>query len=352
MVTLSVLDQVPVFYGSSAAQAIQETITLAQTVERMGYKRFWVAEHHSNDVLACPAPEIFVATIAAHTHQIRVGSGGVMLPHYSPLKVAETFRLLSAMYPGRIDLGIGRGPGAGELTCKALQSQAFSMTNEEYAQQIQELIGFLADALPEDHPYKEVRAMPDGPATPDVWLLGAGPHGAEIAATQGLSYSFAQFFQKQTVPQVLENYRQHFQPSSTLQQARANLAVRVICADTEAEAQRLASSFWRLILAFQGRKTLAITPEGFLRIPVAEDTIDDQFTTQDHDYMQENELMMITGNPSQVHNKLTELAELYGVDELTILTICPDLHARIHSYALLAQAFGIQTATQPGITTH
>ncbi|MBV9690149.1 MAG: hypothetical protein JO202_10630, partial [Ktedonobacteraceae bacterium] len=173
----------------------------------------------------------------------------------------------------------------------------------------------------------------------------AGLKGAEIAASQGLSFCFAQFFQKRELPQAMEIYRQQFCPSQSLYQARASLAVRVICADTEKEAQRLASSFWQLVLAFQGSTQLHISPEGLLRIPLAEEVENYVYSERDYQFMRENELMMIAGNPTQVKERLIELAQLYGVDELIVLTICPDMNARLHSYQLLAQAFGLQSET-------
>jgi luciferase family oxidoreductase group 1 len=339
MVTLSVLDQVPFFRDKTATETIKESIALAQAVERFGYQRFWIAEHHGG-ALTCASPEILVAAVAASTTRIRVGSGGVMLPHYSPLKVAETFRLLHALFPDRIDLGVGRGPGASPEICKVLRPDSAPVGNGKYTQQVCDLIGFLENTFPEGHPYQGIRAMPEGPGSPEVWLLGAGPQGGvEIAASLGLSFCFAQFIHNRTHQQVLETYRQRFCPSPFLSEPRASLAVRVLCADTEEEARRLALSFWLVCLATQGGDKARLLSEETPRVPTAEEAAAYNYTEQDDAFMQENQLMMLTGTPVQLRERLEELAALYGVDELVITTSCSDLRARIRSYQLLAQAF-------------
>lgn len=339
MITLSVLDQVPFFQDRTATQTINESIALAQATERLGYQRFWIAEHHSG-ALTCASPEILVAAVAANTTRIRVGSGGVMLTHYSPLKVAETFRMLHTLFPDRIDLGIGRGPGANAEICKVLRPDGMSVAKHQYPQQVGDLIGFLENSFPEGHPYQGIRAMPDGPGSPEVWLLGAGPQGAvEIAASLGLSFSFAQFLHNRTHQQVLQIYRQQFRPSRFSSHPRASLAVRVLCADTEEEARRLASSFWLICLATQGGDKTHLLPKATPRVPTAEEAATYHYTEQDNAYIYENQLMMLTGTPRQLRERLAELAELYGVDELVITTTCSDFRARIHSYELLAEVF-------------
>ncbi|MBV9020936.1 MAG: MsnO8 family LLM class oxidoreductase, partial [Ktedonobacteraceae bacterium] len=227
MVTLSVLEQAPVFCGSTAAEAIQQTIALAQAVERLGYRRFWLAEHHKDRLLASSVPEILAAAVAAHTTHIRVGSGGVLLPHYSSFKVAETFRMLHTLFPNRIDLGIGRGAvGAPDIDKLLGLSTTSGDSGNSYAQQIRDLINFVENTLPDGHPYEGTRVMPDGPGSPEVWLLGSGPNSVEIAASLGISFCFAQFLNQRPLPKVTAAYRQQFRPSASLREPRASLAVR------------------------------------------------------------------------------------------------------------------------------
>jgi luciferase family oxidoreductase group 1 len=244
MIALSVLDQVRFFRGSTASETISESIALALEVERLGYQRFWIAEHHSMGHFACASPEILAAVIAAHTARIRVGSGGVMLSNYSPFKVAETFRLLHTLFPGRIDLGIGRGAGANPPALDALNPSHNAGETDHYSQQVQDLVGFVQNNLPETHPYYGAWTMPDGPGSPEVWILGSGESSMEIAADQGLPFCFAQFIHSKARPHIIAAYRQHFRPSYSLPAPRASLAVRVLCAENAEQAQQLARSFW------------------------------------------------------------------------------------------------------------
>ncbi|MBV9257861.1 MAG: LLM class flavin-dependent oxidoreductase [Ktedonobacteraceae bacterium] len=341
MVTLGVLDQLPVFRGSTPSQVIQESILLAQSVEDLGYQRFWVAEHHSSG-MACASPEILVAAIAAQTKHIRVGSGGVMLPHYSALKVAESFRMLQALFPGRIDIGIGRGLGASPLTRQVLNPRE-KVDDETYTQQIEDLIGFLHNNFPSDHSYQKIRAMPDGPGAPAFWLLGAGAFGVKIAARLGLSFSFAQFIRPTTEPEILQTYRQTFQPGSFEDKPRAMVTVRVVCAETEEQAQRLARNFWVVNVQRTKESPLSIFKQAG-RLPAGEEVEQYHMTGEDEEFMQKNELMMIAGTPTQVKQRLLQLAADYQAEELMILTYIPDFQARLRSYELLAEAFALTPA--------
>ncbi|GCE50006.1 luciferase family oxidoreductase group 1 [Thermosporothrix hazakensis] len=319
---LSVLDQLPVY--TEAAQAVRESVALAQAVEQLGYTRFWVAEHHSDPVMACASPEVLVAAIAAQTSSIQVGSGGVMLPYYSSLKVAETFRLLHALYPGRIDLGIGQGPGASAEAMAALKRGV----DEPYDQQIRALLHFLTATD------STVRAMPEGCGAPRVWLLGGGTKSVELAASLGLSYCFAQFIQKRCFPEVMQTYRAHFRPSALQAEPCASLAVRVICAEEEAEAHRLARVFW--LTAIRAQRALPCE-----RLPALDEALRYEYDEQDQAFLREHELLMVAGTPEQVRTRLLKLADIYAVDELVVLTICPDYTARVRSYELLARAFAL-----------
>jgi luciferase family oxidoreductase group 1 len=337
MLTLSVLEQVPVVCGCTAAEAMQETIALAQAVERLGYRRFWLAEHHNGGLLACPVPEILAAAVAANTTHIRVGSGGVLLHHYSTLKVAQTFRMLHTLFPNRIDLGVGRGLAVNPDVRKLLGLSTTSTgSGDPYAQQVQDLIGFVENGFPDDHPYGHIRVMPDGLGSPEVWLLGSGFNSVEIAASLGISFSFAQFINRHPLPKVIAAYRQRFCPSASLSEPRASLAVRVLCADSEREAQKLALSFWLVSLKAAKEKKEAPC------LPSIEEASCYPYTEQDLALAREDALMMVAGDPIQVKTVLTGMAKLYGVEELVILTTCPDFKARLRSYQLLAEAFELK----------
>ena len=244
----SILDQSPAKQGQSEDGAIRESLALARLCDRLGYHRYWVSEHHNSAALAGTAPEILVAAIAATTTRIRVGSAGVMLPHYSALKVAEQFRVLEAIAPGRIDLGVGRAPGSDQLTAMALNPH--SNAHDEFPRQVVELQHWLTGtALPDEHPYRRVAAHPQGPTSPDVWILGSSDYGAQLAAHFGLPYAFAYFFSDgKGVEQALELYRRNYRPSERHPVPVATICVWALAADTEAEARRLMSSreLWRI----------------------------------------------------------------------------------------------------------
>jgi luciferase family oxidoreductase group 1 len=332
-IILSVLDQSPIRDGGSPAQAINETVALAQAVERLGYHRYWVAEHHASAGLAGTAPEILVARLAACTTALRVGSGGVMLSHYSPLKVAETFRVLEALYPGRIDLGIGRAPGSDYLTARALEHGPGALGIEHFPSQIADLLGFLHDALPRGHPFAAVKAQPASAGAPPLWLLGSSDQSAAYAAHFGCAFSFAHFITNLGGPQVMDGYRRLFRASPWLAAPEGSIGVFVLCADTEDEAQRLATSrdLWRLRFD-QG----ALGP-----IPSIEEAEAYPYTREDRLRIAHHRRRQVIGAPEQVKAKLLALGETYGVGELVIVSICYDFAARLRSYALLAEVFGV-----------
>ena len=242
MIALSVLDQSPIRAGGTPAQAIAESIELAKACERFGYRRYWVAEHHSSEGLAGAAPEILVARLAGVTSTMRIGSGGVMLSHYSALKVAETFRMLETLYPGRIDPGLGRAPGSDYVTARALAHGPGALGIEEFPRQIQDLLAYLRDEVPSGHPFAGVSAQPRGATNPEPWLLGSSDQSALYAAYFGLSFSFAHFITDRMGPEIMAAYRAQFRPSAWLAQPQGSIGVAVICAATEAEAERLAKS--------------------------------------------------------------------------------------------------------------
>jgi luciferase family oxidoreductase group 1 len=332
-VRLGVLDQSPIRAGGTAGQAINESVLLAEATERWGYHRYWLAEHHSSQGLAGTAPEILAARIAAATSTMRVGAGGVMLSHYSALKVAESFRVLEALYPGRIDLGIGRAPGSDMRTARALQHGA-PFGAEQFPQQVVDLIGWLRDGLPAGHPYAGVEAQPGGEGMPEIWLLGSSDQSAILAAYLGCAFSFAHFITDEGGIEVMAAYRRLFRAAPWRREPCGSVGVFVLVADSEAEALRLARSrdLWRLGLE-RGRIGPIPTIEEAEAYPYSED----ELRRIAHYHRRQ-----IIGAPEQARGRLLSLAGAYGVEELIIVSICYDFAARLRSYELLAQAFDLQ----------
>jgi luciferase family oxidoreductase group 1 len=330
---LSVLDQSPVRSGGTAADALHETLDLAQACDRWGYQRYWLAEHHSTPGLAGSSPEVLIGQVAARTSRIRVGSGGIMLQHYSPLKVAECFRVLETLFPGRIDLGLGRAPGSDQLTARALKAEA---SPEAFPQQVADVVGFLRARLPAGHPFARVVAMPSGPGAPDVWLLGSSDQSAMLAAQLGLAFSFANFISAEGGAEITRAYAREFRPSELLAAPRASAAVFVVCADAEAEALRLAKSRELFIVRlYTGRAG---------RYPSVEEAEAYAYTDHERGIVEHARRRVIAGAPEQVRERLLGLAAEYGVEELVVVTITHDVKARRRSYELLAQVFGLEEA--------
>jgi luciferase family oxidoreductase group 1 len=335
---LGVLDQSPVRKGGTTADAIAETIQLAKHCETLGYHRYWLAEHHNTTSFAGSSPEIMITRVAAETSKMRVGAGGVMLTHYSPLKVAENFRVLETLYPGRIDLGLGRAPGADQRTSMALQAGPQAWSIEAFPQQVALLRAFLEDAKGDDafgaeHPYRGIHASPRGPGLPEMWMLGSGVHSAIYAAELGLGFSFAHFINADGGPEVTQAYRERFKPSEGFPSPQVSVGVFVLCAETEDEAQRLAATrnLWVLQL-FSGRGGAFPSPEEALAYP---------YTDDERARIRAIEARGIVGTADQCKRKLESLAADYGADELIVLTITYDFSARLKSYELLASAFGL-----------
>jgi len=330
---LSVLDQSPIREGGTASQALAETIELAKLADALGYERYWLAEHHDASGLAGSAPEILIGRIAGATAGVRVGSGGVMLTHYSPFKVAESFRMLEALYPGRIDLGIGRAPGSDQRTALALNAGGGSGA-ETYPRQVAELIAYLGPGLAPGHPFAGITAMPAIDTAPEVWLLGSTGDSAAIAAYFGQAFSFAHFINDRDAEAVLQGYRRAFRPTKAHGTPRGNVAVFVLCADTESEALRLAKSrdLWRLRLD-QG----AISP-----VPSVETAENYPYSPAEIARIERNRRRYVVGDPEQVRTRLGAIARGCGVDEIVAVSICYDFSARLRSYRLLAEAFALE----------
>lgn len=336
MVRLSVLDQSPIRAGCTPADALRETLQLAEYCDRAGYHRYWLAEHHSTGGLAGSAPEIMIGQVAARTRNLRVGSGGVMLSHYSSLKVAETFRVLESLYPGRIDCGIGRAPGSDGLTAGALAHGPGALGIEHFPSQIRDLQAWMDGDLPEDHPFRQVSAMPSGDSSPELWLLGSSDQSAAYAAYFGCAFSFAHFINTEGGSQVMEAYRRHFEPSAQLSQPQGSIGLFVICADTEAEALdlRWSRDLWLLRL-YTGRTA---------PVPTVEEAKNYPYSDREKAIIEHNRPRTIAGTPEQVRARIGELGTAYGVDEFVIVTICDRFEARLRSYELLADAFALAPA--------
>ena len=327
---LSVLDQSPIAAGSTGAAALRNSIVRAQCGEQAGSPRYWVAEHHGTPMLACASPEVLIGAIAASTARIRVGSGGVMLPHYSPLKVAETFSMLSALYPDRIDLAVGRAPGSDPLTAFALQRDRRHPAPDDFPQQLVELLAYLWDRMPPDHRFARLAALPGRPARPECWLLGSSPQSGEWAAELGLPYAFADFINPLGAA-IAAHYRQHFTPSAVNPAPQVTAAAWVLCADTDDEAERLASS---------SRMAFTLFLQGtFIPVPPVETALD--FLARNPGSVEAlgRRRRSIVGSPAGVRAGIEALAAEYGADEVMIVTITHDHAARRRSYQLIADAF-------------
>jgi luciferase family oxidoreductase group 1 len=329
---IGVLDQSPVRSGGTEQDAVAETIQLAQACEEWGYHRYWLAEHHGTDGFAGSAPEIMIPRVADATSRIRVGSGGVMLSHYSPLKVAETFRLLEVMFPGRIDLGIGRAPGSDQLTAAAL-AYGSQIGIEYFPTKIADMIAFLTDQIPPTEVFARVRATPRSSTAPDVWLLGSSGGSATYAAQFGLPLSFAHFIAPGGGADVIRAYRAAFKPSELYPEPRVNLCVFVICAERKEEALRLAKSrdLWRIRLE-QGE----LGP-----YPSIEEAEAYEYSEAEQAGIERTRGRTVIGTPDQVRPALETLIETHGADELIVLTITHNFAARLRSYELIAEAFGL-----------
>ncbi len=337
---LGVVDQSPVPNGFDAHHALDATLDLARLCDGLGYHRYWLAEHHSTNSFAGSAPEILVARVAAATDRIRVGTGGILLPHYSPYKVAEQFRLLETLFPGRIDLGVGRAPGGTGGPAAALRWGRDAIPVERFPEQLQDLVGWLGERFEDDHRWRRVRATPRGTDAPEMWVLGSGGSTAEVAARLGLGYSFAQFIGGADGRAAVARYREVFQDHGIHAEPAAHVAVGVICAETRQEAERLALSKhlwrWRII---RGIDRGIPTPEQAERafadagVPLEELGRDGK---------------SVVGDPDDVRRQLHAIAEHYGVDEVMTVTITHDLEARRRSYELLAEVMELEGVAAVG----
>ncbi len=336
MVPLSVLDLSPVTTGIGGAQALRNSIDLARHAERIGMTRYWVAEHHSMPSIASSAPDIMIGQIAAATSRMRVGSGGVMLPNHAPLAVAERFKVLEGLFPGRIDLGLGRAPGTDPATSYALRRRQDDPNADDFLDRFQELLLFEQQGYPEGHPFRNVRAMPQDVPLPPIFLLGSSGYSAQLAAHIGAGFSFAHHFSDLDPTGPMSTYRSQFRPSPANDKPVAILAVHVVCADSDAEAERLATS---VDLNFALRRQGQYRP-----IPSPEEAAAHSYSQTDRALIGRNRTRLVVGGKDKAMAHLEPLIRSTQADELMVTTMIYDHEARKRSYALLAEAFGIASA--------
>ena len=337
MIRLSVLDQSPVPAGSTPGQALQNSIELARRVDALGYTRFWMSEHHAMDTLACTAPEMMLARIGAETQRIRIGSGGIMLPHYSAFKVAEVFRTLHALYPGRVDLGIGRAPGGGPVETLALKRDRAAKMVDDFPAQVDELLAYFNKGFPAEHPFGRLRVSPEMPGGPDVWMLGSSMWSSAAAADFGLPYSFAHFFSPVHTRVAIEAYQRGFLAASregARKKPEATVAVGVICAETVEEADYLAASV-RLLqkrIRLGDRSPVASAGGRFAGVEVA----------RGYCCGRGGMAAVFCWDSGYGGRKLRAMAGELGIGEMVVNTIVWEQAKRLRSYELLAAEFGLR----------
>ncbi len=334
---LSILDQSVAAAGKGHDDTIRQTLALAEQAEAWGYHRFWVSEHHSHPSIVGSAPEILMAAIAARTQRIRIGSAGVMLPHYAPYKVAEQFRVLDALAPGRIDLGVGRAPGSDGRTAQVLNPDRYA--SERFPQQVMELQAWVqGQDLPPGHPGHGIHAYPAAATAPTLWMLGSSDYGAQLAAHLGMPYAFAWFITDgQGADNALAIYRETFKPSTLLRQPHATVCVWALAADTDEEAWRLFDSRarWRMDRNL-GRLGPLLPPEQALR----------EYSAAEQMALDKLRANAIVGSASTVGSRLRQLAQRLAVDELVLITWTHDAQAQRRSFELLAPEFSLTAQGQ------
>jgi len=325
-VPLSVLDLAPVGQGSTSAEALRNTLDLARHVERLGYHRYWLAEHHNMPGVASSAPAVLIGHVAAATERIRVGSGGVMLPNHPPLVVAEQFGTLEAFHPGRIDLGIGRAPGTDGLTAQALRRSTAPLSADDFPQQLAELLHYFEPPTPD----QKVIAVNAPGNKPPLWLLGSSGYSAQVAGLMGIPFAFAHHFSAENTLPALALYREAFQPSAVLDKPYAMVAAAVVAADDDEHARYLAMPSGLSFLRLRGgRPGLFPSPEEAAAYP---------YTDLERLFVEDRLSSMIVGGPDTVAKGVAELLERTQADELMVTTMLHDHPDRLRSYELLTKA--------------
>ena len=333
---LSVLDLSPIDAGVSSGQALRNTIAAAQVADRLGFTRYWLAEHHNTTMLASSTPEVMIGYVAEATKHIRVGSGGMMLPNHAALKVAETFRLLNALHPDRIDLGIGRAPGTDGRTALALRGSRGALGADDFPEQLAELFAYSGErgGFPAGHPFRSVKATPDDVALPPIWLLGSSDYSAQAAAELGVGFSFAHHINPGFALPAIELYRANFKPSERLQAPKVILTTSLVCAETEERADELATGVGLTWLKLRsGRPEALQAPETAKDYP---------YTEMEREVIRDYRSRLTIGTPTVVRDRLLELQKATGADELMITSLVYGFENRIKTYELLAEAFELQ----------
>ncbi|MFJ7830448.1 LLM class flavin-dependent oxidoreductase [Peribacillus sp. NPDC046944] len=325
---LSILDQSPISSGQTAQQALHDSLLLAQEGDRLGYNRIWLTEHHDLPGLACATPEVMLSYIGTQTKNIRIGAGAVLLPHYKPYRVAETFNMLATLFPGRVDLGIGRAPGGSAEATMAL-SDNYLQNVYKMPELVQELLHFLRGDFPENHQFSNVAAAPVPETLPEPWILGTSEKSAKLAAENGVAYAFGEFMSQNDGVKSLQHYRSHFQPKGNLLSPKTILTVSVICAEDEQKAKEIALSntLWR-IQSDKGESSM---------VPSIEEASEYVWTDREKEWKRKIDEKMIVGSPSQVKRRLLDLKEQYQADEIMIITITHLLEDRLNSFRLIAK---------------
>ncbi len=326
---LSVLDQSPIIRGHTARRAIEETLALARRADELGYHRYWLAEHHAIAALADPCPEMLVARLGSETKNLRVGTGGVLLPYYSAFRTAESFRMLEALYPGRIDLGIGRAPGGDARTAHAVTGGGFPDA-ARFPEQVQEVVSHLDGTLPKGHPFHGVRVQPEGETAPEVWLLGSSDYSGVLAAELGLPFSFAHFINPRGGEAVTQFYRTRFKPGREAK-PRVMVCTFAICAESDAEAERLAAPI------DLRRLHMALSVDS--PVPTDDEAARHRYNEEERRYVMGQRARAVLGSPQTCRREIETLAERYGADEMMVLTITGSYETRRRSYELLMGAF-------------
>lgn len=327
-IKLSILDQSPISEGSTAREALQQTVELAKKAEEWGFTRFWVSEHHDATTLAGSSPEVLMAHLASVTSSIRIGSGGVMLPHYSAYKIAENFKLLEALFPGRIDAGVGRAPGGMPRATYALHNGKYRDVSI-FPEQIDDLLMYLNDLMPPTHPYAGLKATPIIEEAPPVWLLGSSISSAALAAEKGLPYMYAQFINAEGGEAAAQLYRQSFKKSAYFTQPKQAVAVFFVCAETEEEVEKITSSLdLSLLLTGQGIPSKGTpSPQKAMAYP---------YTEFEKRYIPENRKRMIIGTPKSARSQIEQLASDFMADEVMLVMITYDFQDKLNAYELIA----------------
>lgn len=333
MPALSVLDLSVVTTATPPSQSLRNSIDLARHVDRLGYTRYWLAEHHSLPSVASPSPDIMIGQIAAVTEHIRVGSGGVMLPNHAPLMVAERYKMLEALFPGRIDLGLGRAPGTDHVTARALRRRLDGREGDDFIERLHELTLWETREFPENHPYNSVLAMPNDAPLPPIWLLGSSDYSAQLSAQVGMGFAFAHHFASHDAVEALTWYRSHFKPSRWRDKPHGILAIAVIMAETDEEAERLASSAdLNRLLRDRGQ---------YAPLPSVDDALAYPYSEAERAHIARNRSRLFVGSPATVMQKISPLVSASEADEVMVITAVYDHGARKRSYSLLADAFGV-----------